>query len=222
MTFKKRLLKNFFIQNFLALIASGYIYLVRYTSIINVKNSEEAASFWRKNEPFILAFWHSQLMMITFSWKSKKKLNILASGHSDGRFGSLIAKYLKSNNIPTSNSNKKKSLRPIFELLKNKDYIAITPDGPRGPKEKVSEGIIKIARKTNSTIIPIGFWSSKNYSLKSWDSFLITLPFSKCSFVWGDPIKIPNEIKDNEIEKYQKILEKKITLCVDKAKNNYK
>ena len=222
MTFKKRLLKNFFIQNFLALIASGYIYLVRYTSIINVKNSEEAASFWRKNEPFILAFWHSQLMMITFSWKSKKKLNILASGHSDGRFGSLIAKYLKSNNIPTSNSNKKKSLRPIFELLKNKDYIAITPDGPRGPKEKVSEGIIKIARKTNSTIIPIGFWSSKNYSLKSWDSFLITLPFSKCSFVWGDPLKIPNEIKDNEIEKYQKILEKKITLCVDKAKNNYK
>ena len=219
MKIKKKLLKNFFIQNILALIASAYIYLVRYTSIIQIKNSKEILKLWENGQPFILAFWHSQLMMVNFSWKSEKKLNILASGHSDGRFGALIAKYLNANNIPTSNSQKKISLRPIFELLNNKNYIAITPDGPRGPKEKVSEGIIKIASKTSTIIIPIGFWSSKNFSLNSWDSFLITLPFSKCCFVWGNPIKITGHIKDNEIEKYQIILENEISQCIIKAKN---
>ena len=162
MKIKKKIFKNFFIQNILAFLAVIYIKLVFKTSKIEIENKQSPCNYWNSNKPFILAFWHSQLMMVTFSWKNKEKLNILASGHSDGRFGSIIAKYLKSNNIPTSNSNKKISVRPIFQLLKNKKCIAITPDGPRGPKEKVSEGIIKIARQTNSVIVPIGFWSSKN------------------------------------------------------------
>ena len=73
--------------------------------------------------------------------------------------------------------------------------------------------------KTNCVIIPIGFWSSSNFALKSWDSFLITLPFSKCSFVWGNPIKIPNDINENEIKNYQKILEKEIKNTINEAKN---
>ena len=111
-------------------------------------------------------------MMISFTWSYKKKLNILASGHSDGRFGAIVGKFFKLNNIQTSKNNKNISLRPVFKLLKSQQYIGITPDGPRGPKEQVSEGIIKIARKTNVPIIPVGFWSSKNFKLKSWDSFL--------------------------------------------------
>ena len=71
------------------------------------------------------------------------------------------------------------SLKSIFKLLNDNNYIGITPDGPRGPKEIVSEGIIKIAKSSKVPIIPVGFWSSKNFKLKSWDSFLITLPFSK-------------------------------------------
>ena len=125
-------------------------------------------------------------MMISFSWSYKKKINILASGHSDGRFGAKIGNFFKLNNIQTSNKNKNLSLRPVFQLLKSRQYIGITPDGPRGPKENVPEGIIKIAKSTNVPIIPLGFWSSKNFTLKSWDSFLITLPFSKCNFVWGE------------------------------------
>ena len=71
-------------------------------------------------------------------------------------------------------------------------------------------------------IIPIGYWSSHNFSLNSWDSFLITLPFSKLSFVWGDAINIPKNLKNNEISKFQNILENKINECITRAKNNLK
>ena len=87
-----------------------------------------------------------------------------------------------------------------LKLIREEQYIGITPDGPRGPKQKVSEGIIKISRKSQVPIIPIGFASSKNRKLKSWDSFLITKPFARCAFVWGNSIIIPKNCKDKTNE----------------------
>ena len=51
------------------------------------------------------------------------------------------------------------------------------------------------------------------------DSFLITYPFSKCRFVWGDPIIIPETTKEKEIEKYRVYLEEKINYCISIAKS---
>ena len=220
MHIKKKLLKNFFVQNILGFLTFLYIRTVNLTSSIQFENESIPRQFWNDDKPFILAFWHSQLMMIGFSWKKHNNINILASGHSDGRFGAIVGKYFNLNNIQTSKKNKSISLKTIFKLLNDNNYIGITPDGPRGPKEIVSEGIIKIAKKTKIPIIPIGFWSSKNFKLKSWDSFLITLPFSKCSFVWNKPLEIPYNIQENQIQHYQKLLQEKINQSVKKAQNN--
>jgi hypothetical protein len=220
MKIRKKIIKNFFIQNILVLLAILYIQFVKFTSKIRIENNNYPNKYWKDEKPFILAFWHSQLMMVSFSWSYKKKINILASGHNDGRFGAKVGNFFKLNNIQTSNKNKNLSLRPVFQLLKSRQYIGITPDGPRGPKEKVPEGIIKIAKSTNVPIIPLGYWSSRNFTLRSWDSFLITLPFSKCNFVWGEAVKIPKNLKDNEIIDFQKIIKNKINECIEKAKKN--
>ena len=220
MSIRKKLLKHFIVQQLLAFIAFIYIVFVKITSNIKYENIDSPTKYWQNKKPFILAFWHGQLMTFSYTWKINKKLNILASSHSDGRFGASIARYFKLNNIPISSDGNNLSLRPIFKILNSNNYIAITPDGPRGPKEKVSEGIIKIAKISKVPIIPVGFGSSKNFCLKSWDSFLITLPFSKCRIVWGDSITIPENLEDKEIEIYKKLIEEKINECVKKAKKN--
>ena len=217
MKIKKKIVKNFFVQHFLAFISFIYIKLVGFTSIIIEKNIETPELYWKNNKPFILAFWHSQLMMISYCWKSNKKINILASGHSDGRFGAIVGKYFRLNNIPTSSQEISISIKTIFKILNNSNYIGITPDGPRGPNQKVSEGIIKISRTSQVPIIPVGFASSKYRKLKSWDSFLITKPFSKCAFVWGDSISIPKNCTDNEVENLKNKLETQINNCIDMA-----
>jgi len=218
MTIKKKIFKNYFVQHFLALIAVLYIKLVGLTSTIVIKNIESPQYYWKNKQPFILAFWHSQLMMISYCWNNKSNINILASGHSDGRFGAIVGKYFKLNNIPTSSNQKSITLKPIFTLLQNSNYIGITPDGPRGPNKKVSDGIIKISKATQVPIIPIGFASYKFRTLKSWDSFLITKPFNRCAFVWGETIKIPKNCTDNEIEEYKSKLEAELNNCIEKAK----
>ncbi|MAV63629.1 MAG: hypothetical protein CMG00_00385 [Candidatus Marinimicrobia bacterium] len=220
MSFKKKLFKISLVQKILAYLGYLYIFFVGITSKIEIKNELFPNKMYEENKPFILAFWHSQLMMIGYAWKGKSILNILASSHSDGRFGAYIGEYFNIKNISIEAKNKAPSLRQIFKILKESNYLGITPDGPRGPNQKVSEGIIKIAINSQVPIIPLGFASNKNLRLNSWDSFLITYPFSKCNFVWGDPIIIPSSTKDNEIEKYKIFLEEKINYCCLIAKSN--
>ena len=79
--------------------------------------------------------------------------------------------------------------------------MGITPDGPRGPKEKVKEGIISLQKKTNSIIIPLSYSARFKIKLKSWDSFLFVFPFNKFVAVWGNPIKYdPSKNLDNNLE----------------------
>jgi len=220
MSFKKKIFKFSISQKILAFIGYLYISFVCYTSKIQIINSELPEKLWRENKPFILAFWHGQLMMIGHVWKSKAVLNMLASSHSDGRFGAYIAGHFNLKNVSIMSKNKSPSLRKVFKILKDRNYIGITPDGPRGPNKKVSEGIIKIAIHSQVPIIPLGFASNKNLKLKSWDSFLITYPFSKCRFVWGEPIIIPSSTKDDDLDKYKNFLEEKINDCMETAEKN--
>ena len=142
-----------------------------YTSRIQIQNSKLPEKMWMQKKPFILAFWHSQLMMIGCVWKSQSVLNMLASSHSDGRFGAFIASHFNLKNVSIMSKNKSPSLRKVFKILKEGNYIGITPDGPRGPDRKVSEGIIKIAVHSQVPIIPLGFASNNNMKLRSWDHF---------------------------------------------------
>tara|TARA_Y100001970_G_C14219979_1_gene852049 strand:- start:139 stop:810 length:672 start_codon:yes stop_codon:yes gene_type:complete len=220
MSFKKKIFKFSITQRVLAYFGYLYILFVGITSNIDIKNGDFSNKMLKEKKPFILAFWHSQLMMIGCVWKSSSVLNMLASSHSDGRFGAYIAGHFNLKNISIEAKNKSPSLRKIFKILKNGHYLGITPDGPRGPNRKVSEGIIKIAINSQVPIIPLGFASSNNFHLKSWDSFLITYPFSKCNFVWGDPIIIPSTTKETEIDKYKNYLEEKINFCISLAESN--
>ena len=114
MSFKKKLFKFSIIQKFLAYIGYFYILFVGITSKIEIINDEFANKMWKEKKPFILAFWHGQLMMIGHVWKSKAVLNMLASSHSDGRFGAYIAGHFNLKNISIEAKNKSPSLRQIF------------------------------------------------------------------------------------------------------------
>jgi len=215
----KRFLKNKLIQHILATLVASYIAFVRLTSRIYKINYSIPESFWKNKKPFILAFWHSQLMMISFTWNKNSKINILASQHSDGRFGSIVGSFFRLNNIPHSSKHSNLAFKKIINLIKEKECLGITPDGPRGPNKKVSQGIIRLASSLQIPIIPCGFWSSKNFQLKSWDRFLITLPFSKCYFFWSEPIYVEKKFDLKNIFKYQSDLEKNLNNNIKKAKD---
>ena len=90
--------------------------------------------------------------------------------------------------------------------------IGITPDGPRGPKYVVQEGVIALARLTGVPILPLTFGSSKKKVFASWDAFNLPYPFSRGVFVWGEPIYVR---KEDDMEEKRKELELKLREMTD-------
>ena len=74
--------------------------------------------------------------------------------------------------------------------------IGISPDGPKGPRHKVSDGILSISRLSNSLILPVGIGFKKKWVLNTWDKFIIPKPFNQITIIWGEPLPaLKNEKK---------------------------
>ena len=171
---------------------------------------------------YIFCCWHNKLFLGPHLLPRNRVINALQSSHSDGMITSLAFQYLGMNVIlGSSKKGGMQAFRKMVKSLQLGESIAITPDGPKGPKEKVKEGIIKLAQITNTPIIPL-VWATRNFKIiNSWDNFVLPYPFSKGIYSFGKPIHIEKEINitefelarqnlENEIKKLTKILESKI------------
>ena len=216
----KQILRTKFMYSILCWIASKYIKFVSKTLKWSYLNKNYPETLWKKNENFILCFWHGRLLMMPISWQKKKKINMLISEHPDGQLISKTVKYFGIDTISGSSSKGSlKAIRNILKSLKSGQSVGITPDGPRGPKMKINSAIIKIASLTGHKIVPLSYSVKKKFFLNSWDKFLVALPFGKGCFIWGKPIKIKKNISTNEDLKLSKRLENNLLKLTKKADN---
>ncbi len=81
----------------------------------------------------------------------------------------------------------------MVRLLRGGGIVGITPDGPRGPRMRVGEGTVAIARLSGAPIVPATFATSRRRVLQSWDRFVLALPFARGVFLWGEPIAVPRD-----------------------------
>ena len=78
--------------------------------------------------------------------------------------------------------------------------IAVTPDGPRGPRYVVQKGVIDLAQLTGLPIIPVTCNMRRKYCLKSWDRFQIPIPFSKCDLILNSAFRVPRDASEERRE----------------------
>lgn len=138
------------------------------------------------SEPFIVAFWHGELLMQPFLYKKIRKnhkISVMISEHFDGEIIARIISFFGFDTVRGSSSKGgAKVLIEAIKKIKNGEDIAITPDGPRGPRHSIADGIVVLAQKTNSKIVTFNYVSSNFWQLKSWDRFVVPKPFSKITF----------------------------------------
>lgn len=140
----------------------------------------------------VVAFWHSRLLMMGQTWFGGP-FHMLISQHRDG---TLIARTIESFGYSTIAGSTTRggagALRAILKVLKGGGTIGITPDGPRGPRQRATMGTINAARLSGAIIVPLTY-SARGRLLNSWDRFLLPLPFSKGVFLWGEPLEVPRD-----------------------------
>ena len=84
--------------------------------------------------------------------------------------------------------------------LRKGAVLALTPDGPRGPLHKVHGGVIFLAEKSGCKVIPAGISAWPRKICKTWDNYIIPMPFSKGVMIFGDPIEVPAKLTEEERE----------------------
>ena len=126
------------------------------------EQSKKSKIFDNKHK-YIFCCWHNKLFLGPHLLPRNRVINALQSSHSDGMITSLAFQYLGMNVIlGSSKKGGMQAFRKMVKCLQLGESIAITPDGPKGPKEKVKEGIIKLAQMTNTPIIPL-VWATRKY-----------------------------------------------------------
>lgn len=191
----KTILQSAWVQKILVSLCFYYIKLVYATSRKQFVGFEHIHSTLKANTPLIICFWHGRMALLPPAWHWKhKQFAMLLSAHRDGKMiGGLLTKFGMETIVGSSTRGGSEAARHIYEDLYKGKVIGITPDGPRGPREEVSPGIIRLAQHSGACIIPVGFSTTKGRHLHSWDRFLLPYPFGSCAFVAGEPIHIQKE-----------------------------
>jgi hypothetical protein len=146
------------------------------------------------DEPIIFACWHGELLMFQYPYKQYRKIihaKVLISDHFDGLLISKTIKYLGFSTIAGStNRNAARVLIQAIKAIKEGYDIGITPDGPKGPRHSVSDGVVVMAQKTKSKIVLVEIKPTKYWQLNSWDKFVIPKPFGKIDYYVTQPLDV--------------------------------
>lgn len=160
-------------------VAAFLIRFLAKTMRITYINFEKVWDDWQIGKNVIVAFWHGRLMMMPLVYKGRG-ISILVSRHRDGELVSRTVKRLGIDSVRGSSTRGwlggVKGL--LNEIKKGKD-IAITPDGPKGPRFNAQMGIIGLAKITGLPIIPMTFGASKKKLLKAGMPSYCHIPFQR-------------------------------------------
>jgi lysophospholipid acyltransferase (LPLAT)-like uncharacterized protein len=164
-------------------------------------NVESLKKLQLESPQYVLAFWHGTMLL---PWYLHGNPNVVAL-ISKSKDGDLLAKLLKKWNYKvvrgSSSSGGETALGIMVDYAKNNFSIAITPDGPRGPRYKFKAGAVVTAKKSRLPILLVGIGHRKKKILKNWDRFEVPYFFSKTKVVYSDPIYVNANLNYDETSK---------------------
>jgi lysophospholipid acyltransferase (LPLAT)-like uncharacterized protein len=186
-------------QTALAWLLGGYLFVTLRTIRWEVHGAVHFTPF-AEGQIVIAAFWHERLALMPMLWLKARELHrdetvsiyMLISQHRDGK---LIASILHRFSVEalqgSSSRGGSASMRSAITLLRSGRQVAITPDGPRGPRRVAAAGVARLAALSGAPVLPCSSQVSRRRVLPSWDRMVIPLPFCRGVLVCESPIVVP-------------------------------
>jgi len=214
---KRTLLNNRALVWLVGSLLNAYGQLFLITSRLRIEADPEVERLVREQRvPVIYALWHSHVFFVPlFRTYERRAVSVLLSAHRDAQIVGVAAR-LRGIRLVFGSSTRggAKAYLQLLTVLQSGESVVMTPDGPKGPAERVKSGVIRLAQQSGCAIVPVALASSRLHRLKSWDRSLLPLPFSKAVFELGAPLYCPDEAL---LEPLQQQLEDAIQTTVARA-----
>ncbi len=163
---------------------------------LRVDGGETLDTLRREGRPFILVLWHGQMLAPMYVHRGQD-ITILVSEHADGEYVTRVLHRLGHRTVRGSSTRGgTRGLRDLLRVARAGGRLAVTPDGPRGPRHVFKPGALLPARIQGIPVIPIGVAASRARVLGSWDRFLLPRPFSTVWVAYGEPVHVPRDADD--------------------------
>ena len=152
---------------------------------------------------FIYSIWHENLLLPAALYGGPD-LAVLISSHADGQIlGGLIEAMGMEMVLGSSTRGGVEAVRQLIRPDVTWKNLAITTDGPRGPRRVVQPGAVYIASRTGMKLVPVGIGYNSSWRLKSWDRFAVPKPCSRARCILGEPIAVPPNLRTAGLEEYR-------------------
>jgi lysophospholipid acyltransferase (LPLAT)-like uncharacterized protein len=163
---------------------------------------------------YIIAFWHECILGAMHS-RWRKPTTAMISRSKDGEIVTgVVQLYGIDTARGSSNRGGSSALREILRDVNEGKNIAFTPDGPKGPRRVVKDGVVYAAKMSGLPVVPFHFTAKSKKRLRSWDHMIVPRPFSRAVFVYGQPIAVP---RDGDVEEWRLKIEREMNDLADSA-----
>lgn len=201
MKLHKHILNQDWAQDAVTWLAALWLRFVRASGRWELRNWDNLQTLIDDGKPAILCFWHGRLIANIFAWPQGVPLHQLSTAHRDGQLAGKTYQRLGVTPVWLDKNSPSEATRTLVKLLKAGELVSITPDGPKGPRQRMQSSAIDIARLAGGAyLVPVSNSVTKAKILGTWDKMQFPLPFGGGIFQVGTPVYVPRKAEAQDFE----------------------
>lgn len=202
-----------FVLNLAAPILTAYLRMLSRTCHCEIRRLEHWESTLKTYGRAIVATWHESMIPAACYYRNTGCFT-LASHSFDAELGARVIRNFGIMSVRGSSSKGgSEALHGLASALVHAPVVALTLDGPRGPRRIAKPGVAILAARTGAPIIPHAFAVLPAWRWRSWDQFVIAKPFAKVVSVYGAVIPPPENTHPDTIEATRLRVEASLNQC---------
>lgn len=223
---RKPLAQSRFTKNALASMLAHTLRFIKLTNPL-VEGSSDLRRADKEMTPAIVALWHGQHLLAPAIYKGAHGVVAMVSRSADAEMNAMVVEKLGLEAVRGSggrdgaNHMDKGGARALIALKKALDAgknVAMIADIPKGTPRDAGLGIVTLAKLSGRPVIPLAVATSRRKVLeKSWDKTTINLPFGRGAAIIGEPILVPADASEAEMEEKRREVTAGLNAATERA-----
>jgi len=206
-------------------LGAAYIRLVTATTRWRIEGKDGFDALAKAGEPILAVIWHGRLFMSpTWAPPGRRTVAMISNNRDGDLIAAIVGRFgvdaVRGSTYDKAKGREKGGAQAYtagLETLRGGSVLAVTPDGPRGPRMRAQNGAAQLAVAAQVPVVPIAFSAERGVLTRSWDRFLLPYPFGKGAQVYGPPMTPPPPGDARALIRFRRELEAALTEVTNRA-----